>query len=73
MCRDFLQCETTALQNHSPIAIRHSLPFLARQEPRPPNFSLPRVPCPIPFNRFVQVSSNLQPAARQCVENARRL
>jgi len=41
-----------------PLAIRHSLPFSARQEPRPPNFSRPSSHDPRPVKSRRSVSSS---------------
>jgi hypothetical protein len=38
-----------ALPSRKPLAIRYSLPFLARQEPRPPTSFRPPVPRPTPL------------------------
>jgi hypothetical protein len=44
-----------ALPSRKPLAIRYSLPFLARQEPRPPTSFRPPSLVPRPF-RFCPVS-----------------
>jgi hypothetical protein len=68
MRRIFRQCRSTALQeSHLPVANRYSLPFSARQEPRPPIFLVPRPTTLVPSEVGAQVLRDQQTEIRSMV------
>jgi hypothetical protein len=68
MRRIFRQCGSTALQeSHLPVANRYSLPFSARQEPRPPIFLVPRPTTLVPSEVGAQVLRHQQTEIRSMV------